>query len=195
MTDYLEALLQEGGVLLEEMRRLERGLLNPGPAAEEVAFERNVLQKEWEAADSVPAPAGAERTALFQREKAGQADGPPDWTGERQKERPALLEQLEHLERLERISLSVGGAALREGGSAAGGTAEEKRGFPHSLSRPGLEGGKELSDWAALPVSGWPPSAGAEMEALGLEEANWAERADRAFRRDSRRYDGTFYLY
>ena len=27
------------------------------------------------------------------------------------------------------------------------------------------------------------------------EEMRWAEQADRAFRRDSRRYDGGFYLY
>ena len=26
-------------------------------------------------------------------------------------------------------------------------------------------------------------------------ELDWAERADRVFRRDSRRYDGGFYLY
>ena len=27
------------------------------------------------------------------------------------------------------------------------------------------------------------------------EETRWAEQADRVFRRDSRRYDGGFYLY
>lgn len=45
-------------------------------------------------------------------------------------------------------------------------------------------------------VRAWTP---AEETGPGLPSASgemgWAERADRAFRRDSRRYDGGFYLY
>lgn len=55
------------------------------------------------------------------------------------------------------------------------------------------------------PASGWISSGVPEVEAPGggpvpsgppaSGEMIWAELADRAFRRDSRRYDGGFYLY
>ncbi len=55
------------------------------------------------------------------------------------------------------------------------------------------------------PASGWISGGVPEVEAPGggpvpsgspaSGEMIWAEQADRAFRRDSRRYDGGFYLY
>lgn len=68
------------------------------------------------------------------------------------------------------------------------------------------EGGREAAFLPPfIPEAGWiagggrPPwmSSGetgpsGAREPVGME---WAERADRAFRRDSRRYDGGFYLY
>ena len=41
----------------------------------------------------------------------------------------------------------------------------------------------------------WRGGGGLEGYAAPEEELRWAERADRAFRRDSRRYDGGFYLF
>lgn len=55
------------------------------------------------------------------------------------------------------------------------------------------------------PETGWLPGGTAEARTPAgetgasavpmSEETRWAEQADRAFRRDSRRYDGGFYLY
>lgn len=56
-----------------------------------------------------------------------------------------------------------------------------------SAGYPGITGtagqSREGEGRSALPLS------------LPGEELDWAERADRVFRRDSRRYDGGFYLY
>lgn len=71
--------------------------------------------------------------------------------------------------------------ASRDGGWSGG---------PVPEGRPGPEwsfGGTEQA---------WTPAEKISLPAApGLGELEWAERADRAFRRDSRRYDGGFYLY
>lgn len=65
-------------------------------------------------------------------------------------------------------------------------------GVPGGERTPGAPSGW-LSDGG---VRAWTP---AEETGPGLPSASgemrWAEQADRAFRRDSRRYDGGFYLY
>ena len=72
--------------------------------------------------------------------------------------------------------------------------------------RPGGGAGAGSASGRALPGEGWEPDWGrAAAGAGGLpygrggpgawEETRWAEQADRVFRRDSRRYDGGFYLY
>ena len=78
-----------------------------------------------------------------------------------------------------------------EAGTERGGV---RGGYPWALSGPGLDGllsggaGGESRDWGwnGVPARGTAPA---------VDEARWAEWADRAFRRDSRRYDGGFYLY
>ena len=91
------------------------------------------------------------------------------------------------------------------GDADTGGTAVWQTG--PAEGRPGEAGGR---DSAAVPPPG--PSAQVRMAGSGgtegtaepasavilpaaAGEAEWAEQADRAFRRDSRRYDGGFYLY
>lgn len=83
----------------------------------------------------------------------------------------------------------------REGGQDVG---------PVPPGRPaaaGVSGGERMpgvpSGWLSDgEVRTWTP---AEETGPGLPTASgemrWAEQADRAFRRDSRRYDGGFYLY
>ena len=65
-------------------------------------------------------------------------------------------------------------------------------------------GGGERAPWRGTGVAGRPPRgtwtaggvAGETARPSGGDEGSrWAEWADRAFRRDSRRYDGGFYLY
>lgn len=66
----------------------------------------------------------------------------------------------------------------------------EGESFPLPL-RPAAQG--EIS----APASSGPGSGQIEVRlpVRGMDEQSWAERADRIFRRDSRRYDGGFYLY
>ena len=73
-----------------------------------------------------------------------------------------------------------------------------------SQSREPGRGGGERAPWRGTGVEGRPPRgtwtaggvAGETARPSGGDEGSrWAEWADRAFRRDSRRYDGGFYLY
>lgn len=71
----------------------------------------------------------------------------------------------------------------------------------------GRRGGYPVSPGGSRPGTVYPQAAGTPVEAQAPFERNaavrpspggdlgWAERTDRAFRRDSRRYDGGFYLY
>ena len=118
----------------------------------------------------------------------------------------ALLEEVRRLER------SVPGRAVAEkdaedpqrDGEAPemAGASEMERdagsgvrgGYPWALPGPERDGplsggaGGEGRDWNwnGVPVRGAAPA---------VDETRWAEWADRAFQRDSRRYDGGFYLY
>ena len=103
-------------------------------------------------------------------------------TGE--KEGAVLAAQLEQLDRA---------ASIPAGGGEISGYGMEKQ-EEHPASLPGLQSraaypraaGGAGERWTALPSGGRTASGG---------EPGWAEQADRAFRRDSRRYDGGFYLY
>ena len=93
-----------------------------------------------------------------------------------------LLEQLQRLERAAAFSPPAAGqAAGQRGGS-----------FPLALSKSG--GGSLFPNLEDLPgqSAGGEPAAALPLSGGGLD---WAQQADRAFRRDSRRYDGGFYLY
>lgn len=88
----------------------------------------------------------------------------------------------------------VGRAAVRQPEpqeAPAGGAWGENRdlGFPSGPSVAERMAGLEGADRAAesVPAAVLPAASGEGIE--------WAEQADRAFRRDSRRYDGGFYLY
>ena len=103
---------------------------------------------------------------------------------ERAENRPALSAQLEELDR----TVSVLTALAPEGqGSARGG-------YPVSLPLP--QAAAADLNATGIPDEAWS-GVGAAVRAdfsYGGTQS-WAEQADRAFRRDSRRYDGGFYLY
>ena len=182
MTDYLEGLLPgQGGALEEELERLE-GLLAPLPPAAAPDTAR---------AEGPEAPA-AERDAAGAR-----SDLPPAQRGEN---RPS----------------GAPGA-----GTAAGGELPAEDGPPLwadvvrlEALRAGMAGGlpdgrERRRSWADLPLPGsragtgpgqLPAPAGPAGQLTGGSLGRpggqgWAEQADRIFRRDSRRYDGGFYLY
>lgn len=70
----------------------------------------------------------------------------------------------------------------------------ESSGYPVSLSPPrGPAADPSVTGVTGGGWSGPDTSSGAGLAYDGMP--NWAEQADRMFRRDSRRYDGGFYLY
>lgn len=99
---------------------------------------------------------------------------------ERSENRSPLSDQLEELDR----AVSALTTLVPEGQSS----------YPISLSAPQAPAADPTI--TGLPGEVWSmpaAPAGADFACGGTR--NWAEQADRMFRRDSRRYDGGFYLY
>ena len=204
LPDYLEELLDNASALLEQVKRLERGLSGLTPGAREMEAEE-------------PAPAAGEETG--QGEIYRQSSALEDSLGERwevnrmenlvygaeqaehqgeepvfsrrEREEPEelpqsgapspLLEQLERLERAASAPAMLQAGAVRNAG-------------------PGFELLPAARTGGGVGVTGsageaWGVGRGPEGYAAPEEELRWAERADRVFRRDSRRYDGGFYLF
>lgn len=213
MTDYLEELLEDASSLLEQIRRLERS--QAGPAAEEgqsaareqgrragaradrpeedrAAGRTEPLAEGGRTERSVPS-LGLEREGAASLESGGaSARRRRDLGPEDRGARPSPL--LEELGRLERAAgFAAGPAALEErSGPALRGGTERQAGAaglpglpPYAAQIPAAEDGTPSPQIAWARGTGTSPAGGTD----------WAELADRAFRRDSRRYDGGFYLY
>lgn len=200
MTDYLEELLDQAGALLEQVRRLERSKAGREALAEE-AEELSACSAP-EGCAAVPGPAEgagfAPETASRRREAVsgpgaetvGESSSAgwqaaPDAPGgasapleERRRSAAPLREQLERLDRAAAASRQAAEEPRREGeqGISLSGPGRNFAGWPEGAeeTRPGMTG------------PGYSEAGG---------EQDWAELTDRAFRRDSRRYDGGFYLY
>ena len=215
MTDYLEALLEHTDVLLEQVRRLERSGGRTGPASPAqpsppLRRERDALSRqtggapelpslgEWAAAkdrDARQNRARRTRTLPAEEEDVGREPGeipvsPLAISPEREETVPPLLNQLKRLERTGVLPLGTaspgpeGGASLRQERAWSppfSSTFPSGAGYPDAAGSPA----PDQRGSPGLGESGTPPDG-----ALG-----WAEQADRVFRRDSRRYDGGFYLY
>ena len=198
MVDYLEQSLERTEALLEEVRRLERGLsaltAAPGGEAPPSGGEEDSEQKEAGREDGaetgravadpvlegIPSPlpsyAGERSDAASEEEGENQAGGL------KKSETPALLRQMKRLERAEAVPAGEAFRRWRAGAETSGG-------YPVSL--PG-------SRAASLPGAAVGAGSGQNAVLSGApsaDEVRWVERADRVFRRDSRRYDGGFYLY
>ena len=125
-----------------------------------------------------------------QTDTAHEAEGTGTQTNaERTENRSPLSGQLEELDRA--VSAM---AALTPAG-------QENSAYPISLSTPrGTVAGPTIPGvpgevWS-VPGEVWSvPGIPAGSDPAYGGEQNWAELADRMFRRDSRRYDGGFYLY
>ena len=215
MTDYLELTWPgQEDALLEQTRRLERALsrLIAGgrPEPEGPGAENRSRARERPAGAGTEGVGEAEAGLLSPDGSCRQVPGPqsermdPDAPGtgraegERDPERePHPLEvQLTRLDRAVRWA----DGSIRSGGMEPGRSARP------APRRPGGGAGAGSASGRALPGEGWEPDWGrAAAGAGGLpygrggpgawEETRWAEQADRVFRRDSRRYDGGFYLY
>jgi len=208
LTDYLEELLEHAEALLEQVKRLDQGL--PGPEGRRAGETEQVSPAgEGEAVRGAepagrPADEEAEEDAVraadrdrpaYREERPGEPGPAPE--GDRAPEVPRrvrtpleaeegetspLLDQLQRLER----------AQVRPG--QAGPDRERSAGFSlPSGAGPLPQAGPVLPDAPDVPGTGQGGSL--QSAASAAEELRWAERADRAFRRDSRRYDGGFYLY
>ncbi|USF27615.1 hypothetical protein N510_002571 [Firmicutes bacterium ASF500] len=190
MTDYLEEELERARALLEEVRKMERSV--PGRAGAEAETEaprRDGVAPEMAGALEKGRDAGSGAEGLGQAERGAPAGAET----ETERRSPPLLEEIA---RLERAAFTWNALRRERRGPSETGTERGgvRGGYPWALSGPGRDGllsggaGGESRDW------GWNgvPARGA---APAVDEARWAEWADRAFRRDSRRYDGGFYLY
>ena len=201
MIDYLEAVLAGFRAGLRGAARAFDGLeeVSAGPE------ERDAPAWDWPAKSR---EAGREELAGGRR--AGEA---PSWRRapgrEPELDPPGrILTPLEEAERREKgpwpeaPSWTERGAEPGSAGAVPGRTSVPLDG-QDSPGRAGLPAGLSWERRAAAyPEAaetvgeGWTLGGGS----LGLDgppvgELQWAERADRAFRRDSRRYDGGFYLY
>lgn len=203
MTDYLELVSAEHErALLELERRLEwalSGLAQTGGAAEEnpSAGERPDAPmtggepeegrvrplEEWPDADGAPLSEETEgREKQLERRARSTSEGRP----------AALLGELEQLERAAGY-LSEQGAAPSAAGQPDGpASIGAGRRWPVSLA---AADGYAYAGGEALGIGGSASWRGGRGEPAETGVPDWTERTDRAFRRDSRRYDGGFYLY
>ena len=215
MTDYLELTWPgQEDALLEQARRLERALSRlatgdrpepEGPGAENRSRARERpagagTEGVGEAEAELLSPDGSRRRTPGPRLERMAPDAPwPGWAeGEGDPERESLPLEVQ-LTRLDR-AVRVADGPLRSGLSGPDeGTRPARR-------RPGGGAGAGSAPGRALPGEGWEPDWGRAAAGEGglpygrggpgaWEETRWAEQADRVFRRDSRRYDGGFYLY
>lgn len=208
MIDYLEQLLEGADALAEQVRRLERGLSGPGAA------------RTGEREDHVPLRTGGEAARSFsQGDRAVPAQGEAAQAGraeqgrEKREASPALFQNTQGTEapervpgslepgeeaglsrQLERLERAVRSAA-RQSPSGWERSMEEPWDGPAgllSVSRPG----RGFSVPEREPAEGWTAGSGfAGPAARSAGPLERAEETDRVFRRDSRRYDGGFYLY
>ncbi len=167
MTDQLLDLLDQEEVLegAEESAFSLTPLLSPYPAATSAAWEEEEAQSP--AGENGPPP-------------LSEASAAEDWTEAEGQETLPLLAQMQAMDRAGR-TLALGGTAAgqREGGSFSP--------LPLSGSR-GTGGAGEFPSGGGLHLN-----RGGEVPGAG--DVWSAQRLDRIFRQDSRRYDQGFALY
>lgn len=204
MPDYLEELLDNASALLEQVKQLERGLsgLTPGarameaeefaPAAGTETGQGEIYRQATALEDIFGGRREVNRMGnlVYDAEQAEHQGEEPVFS-RREREEPEELPQsgapsplLEQLERLERAAAAR--AVLQAGAVRNAGPGFEL------LPAARTGGGVGVTGSAG---EAWGGGRGPEGYAAPEEELRWAERADRVFRRDSRRYDGGFYLF
>ena len=185
MTDYLEKLLQGSGEVLEEARRRLEELLSPLPstALTQNQEERNAAPPQsGRRSGSAPAFQAGEMLALELPLPGNEGASPTAAERTVAEEAPGLplLGEVQALE-TRRAGVGAGlpgGTRDRRAWADLSGLGSRNVSGSGPLSMPAGLGGQ-------LPGGGTVQSAG----------QSWAEEVDRTFRRDSRRYDGGFFLY
>lgn len=208
MIDYLEQLLEGADALAEQVRRLERGLSGPGAARTGEREAHVPLRTGGETAGSFPqggraAPAQEEaaQAGRGERGRERREASPAPFQNTQGPETPErVLAPLERGEeaglprQLERLERAVRSAA-RQSSAGWERSIEEPWDGPAgllSVSRPG----RGFFAPEREPAEGWTAGSGfAGPAARSAGPLERAEETDRVFRRDSRRYDGGFYLY
>ena len=205
MTDYLEEALDNAETLLEQMRRLERGFFKPVPETVSEAEDLDPAPEAERARAGGPDRRAAGRddslTPLegkkWPEERAIKSETFPEWewgsleiprraSTPLEAERGETSPLLDQLETLERAASHPAPADLGRGGGVS-----LTAGGADPLRREAV-----FPDVPDMPRDGRRAGSGAGSDGVSAAEGlRWAEQADRAFRRDSRRYDGGFYLY
>lgn len=206
MTDYLEPRQEENEeALWEAVRRLRDVLGGPEGARTGTAEDAEVRRKAASAAvpgasgrmaepETVPSaavPSRAEQAmAEAQVARTESLSAEPENRTEEAGTALPLLAQAEALDRAlarsEQVALTAGGG-YRE-------TGLQERQSPRTWL---AEGQEENAAWTELPGSGTEQTVSKAGQVPGswTREPLQAEQLDRLFRRDSRRYDGGFFLY
>ena len=214
MIDYLQLPEGEGELLLEQLRRLS-DLLAGGKRRRQEREETSqgepgetgpggsvpgTQEREEASWGGVPGEGTPPRSLSLREEESR------DWLESEQEDVPVL----EEMKRLEEAAQQASLLALGypQGTGNGGGAGEGRLGLrPLSLSKSGQSRGWETAltgeGWGRWAGTGEVPglSASSAWKAGGGSGPDWgeetvqAQRLDRAFRRDSRRYDGGFFLY
>ena len=182
MTDYLEELLRGSGEVLEEARRRLEELLSPlrpaAPAQEREGLDA-ALSRSGRPVSSPELRAGETLSPGL----PGEGETPPaavERTGTEEEPGLPLLGEIQAMEARQ----------ARVGAGPSDGTQPRREWTDLSLS-----GSRARTGSGPLPI---PAGLGGRLPEGGTVQStgqNWAEEVDRAFRRDSRRYDGGFFLY
>lgn len=207
MTDYLESISQENErALLELERRLERALsgvrnMAPGEDTGEGLAERpgeeHTAFGEHPASVSPAADIGATGAPggdAWQWGEGLRGGMETQGTAETAEHPSPLLDELQRIERAARYGLDAGveghSTTLRKEIEKPG---RGRGGWRAALPENGVQSAADMPGQA-----GWSGPNGLDRRRGGIQAGgalDWAEQADRVFRRDSRRYDGGFYLY
>ena len=189
MTDYLARPEEQEDALLEQAKCLEQALY-----ALTAAGAEKIPQATADAGEDLGDHRGKGLFPVGERSRSDtqglQLSVSQAWE-ERQKreDEPALLGQLKQMDRAWEQARGRMEPADNPGQLHAGTRKWAQAGWE--------EAARGSSGTAAVSGQGQSPYAAAQtrLPAPTGGEPTWAEQTDRAFRRDSRRYDGGFYLY
>lgn len=195
MTDYLEGTQEQENALLEQAKRLERALSawmvrGNGENAEHAPLQLERRLEGWKGAKEADW-GGAEEVLSSMMEQRETSLAQAQEQQQRRKQELPLLSQLRQMEEAWDRMEEPGERGRKE-------PASQRAGRAPGWNPADLSGVGGLSPAAAL-LPGTQResySVSGQRQALASSgELTWAEQADRAFRRDSRRYDSGFYLY
>ena len=195
MTDYLEQPEKQENALLEQAKRLEQALSALALRGETETGAEGAFDWFENRENGGESPTwirqSLDETLLAAAGEREPSRSQPPAQGQREQVEFPLLAQLQKIDR----------ALDGPGEGAVTGTEERdlrsaKQAAGWSQAEPGAVRGR-FNQGDVLPQTGrgenFYPGGRKPLQSSG--DLTWAEQTDRAFRRDSRRYDGGFYLY